>query len=416
MTQSYFSYHQRTLYAEQVAITDLAKKFGTPLYVYSQNALIENYQRYADAFSAEALICYALKANSNLSVIKTLAACGAGFDIVSGGELERVLAAGGDPGKVVFSGVGKAQDEMRFALEVGIHCFNVESASELEQLQQVAAEMGRVARISLRVNPNVDAKTHPYISTGLQSSKFGVPIADAPALYHRAHALSAIEPVGIDCHIGSQILDIAPLLEALDNMLALAAELRAQGIELKHIDMGGGLGVLYEDQDEPANFTRYCQALQERVCAAGYQLLLEPGRSIVADAGALITQVTLLKPGVVKNFAVVDAAMNDLIRPALYGAWQRVVPVQQTNVSEQIWDVVGPVCESGDFLAKDRSLALAEGDYLAVLQAGAYGFVMASNYNTRPRAAEVMVADQRSWLIRRRENVADLLAAEQGLS
>lgn len=416
MTQLPFSYQQQALHAEEVPMADLAKTYGTPLYVYSQTALMGNYQRYAHAFPSNTLICYALKANSNLSVLRTLAECGAGFDIVSGGELERVLAAGGAPEKVVFSGVGKSQAEMRFALEVGIHCFNVESASELEQLHQVASEMRQTARISFRVNPNVDAKTHPYISTGLQTNKFGVPMADALALYQRAQALSGIQPIGIDCHIGSQILDVAPLLEALDNVLMLADALKAQGIALEHIDMGGGLGVLYEDQDQPANFARYCEALQARVCAAGYQLLLEPGRSIVADAGALLTQVITLKTGAEKNFAVVDAAMNDLLRPALYGAWQRVVPVQQTAQPELVWDVVGPVCESGDFLAKDRSLALAEGDYLAVLQSGAYGFVMSSNYNTRPRAAEVMVAGSQSWLIRRRETVSELLAAEQGLN
>lgn len=415
MTDHHFPYVQELLHAEQVCVAELAQTYGTPLYVYSQTALIENYQRYAQAFGADTLICYAMKANSNLGVLKALAACGAGFDIVSGGELERVLAAGGQPGKVVFSGVGKSQAEMRFALEAGIHCFNVESASELEQLHQVAVELGQTARISFRVNPNVDAKTHPYISTGLQTSKFGVAMADAPALYRRAQALAGIEPVGIDCHIGSQILDVAPLLEALDHILDLVDSLKAQGIALEHIDMGGGLGVLYEDADEPADFNHYCQTLQQRVSAAGYRLVLEPGRSIVADAGMLITQVTHLKSGAEKNFAVVDAAMNDLLRPALYGAWQRVLPVRRSNTPEQVWDVVGPVCESGDFLAKDRSLALVEGDLLAVMQAGAYGFVMASNYNTRPRAAEVMVAGERSWLIRRRETVADLLAAEMGL-
>ncbi len=413
---TFFLHHNNVLHAEDVSVRALASEFGTPLYVYSENALLGQFQAYQDALGGYAgKICYAVKANSNLGVLKALASQGAGFDIVSVGELERVLAAGGDPSLVVFSGVGKQPSEMARALEVGIHCFNVESLSELEELSRVATEQERVARVSLRVNPNVDAGTHPYISTGLKDNKFGVPIEDAEAFYSRAVELPGVEPVGVDCHIGSQLTDVAPLLEALDSVLALVRSLREQGIMLKHVDMGGGLGVSYEEGETAPDFQAYITRLKDRLAPEGLELILEPGRSIAADAGIFVTRVSALKTGEDKNFAVVDGAMNDLLRPSLYGAWQRVVPVNPTPGTPRTWDVVGPVCESGDFLAKSRELVLAEGDLLAVMQAGAYGYVMASNYNTRPRPAEVMVSGDKARLVRRRETVADLLAHEQGL-
>lgn len=413
---TFFLHHNNVLHAEDVSVRELASEFGTPLYVYSENALLSQFQAYQDSLGGYAgKICYAVKANSNLGVLKTLASQGAGFDIVSGGELERVLAVGGDPAQVVFSGVGKQPSEMARALEVDIHCFNVESLSELEQLSQVAVEQGREARVSLRVNPNVDAGTHPYISTGLKDNKFGVPIEDAEAFYRRAVELPGVDPVGVDCHIGSQMTDVAPLLEALDSVLALVRSLREQGIMLKHVDMGGGLGVSYEEGETAPDIQAYITQLKDRLAPEGLELILEPGRSIAADAGIFVTRVSALKTGEDKNFAVVDGAMNDLLRPSLYGAWQRVVPVNPTPGTPRTWDVVGPVCESGDFLAKSRELVLAEGDLLAVMQAGAYGYVMASNYNTRPRPAEVMVSGDKARLVRRRETVADLLAHEQGL-
>lgn len=410
-----FLHENNRLFAEQVPVDTLAEQFGTPLYVYSRAALIHQYQRYQAAVSEQDLVCYAVKANANLAVLRTLAAQGAGFDIVSVGELERVLEAGGDPERIVFSGVGKLPAEMARALEVGIHCFNVESLSELEHLQAVAAERDQVARVSLRVNPDVDARTHPYISTGLKANKFGVPIDDAEAFYQRARALSHIEPIGVDCHIGSQLTDIEPLLEALGSLLALVRRLRADGIVLQHVDMGGGLGVSYEEGEAAPDIESYIAAVKAELDSEGLHLVLEPGRSIVADAGLFLTRVTLLKTGEEKNFAVVDGAMNDLLRPSLYGAWQRVLPVQPRPGQPTTWDVVGPVCETGDFLARDRELVLAEGDLVAIMQAGAYGFAMASNYNTRPRAAEVMVDGEQAMLIRRRETLDDLLAAERDL-
>lgn len=413
---THFLYENNALCAEQVPVADLVRQFGSPLYIYSQSTLEDNFRAYQSALGTHpGLICYAVKANANLGVLKVLANLGAGFDIVSVGELERVLAAGGEPARIVFSGVGKTPDEMARALEVGIHCFNVESLSELEQLNAVAEKAGVVAPVSLRVNPNVDAGTHPYISTGLKANKFGVPIEHAHTFYERAEALVHIKPIGVDCHIGSQLTDVSPLLESLDNVLNLVFELRERGIVLEHVDMGGGLGVSYEEGETPPDVAAYIDALKARLAPEGLALMLEPGRSIAADAGIFVTRVQVLKPGEEKNFAVVDGAMNDLLRPALYGAWQRVVPVRPTPGNPSSWDIVGPVCESGDFLAKDRDLVLHEGDLLAVMQAGAYGFAMASNYNTRPRAAEVMVKDGQARLVRRRETLKDMLALERGL-
>lgn len=414
MTQ--FLYQNNALLAEQIPVADLVEQYGSPLYVYSQSTLEANFREYQSALGTHpGLVCYAVKANANLGVLRVLANLDAGFDIVSVGELERVLAAGGKPERIVFSGVGKTPAEMARALEVGIHCFNVESLSELEHLNTVAEQAGCVAPVSLRVNPNVDAGTHPYISTGLKANKFGVPIEDALGFYDRAQALPNINPVGVDCHIGSQLTDVSPLLEALDSVLKLVLTLREHGIVLEHVDMGGGLGVSYEEGETPPDVSGYIAALKARLAPEGLALMLEPGRSIAADAGIFVTRVQVLKPGEEKNFAVVDGAMNDLLRPSLYGAWQRVVPVKPTPGAAQTWDVVGPVCESGDFLAKDRDLVLHEGDLLAVMQAGAYGFAMASNYNTRPRAAEVMVKGDQARLVRRRETLQDLLALERGL-
>ncbi|MFC3851796.1 diaminopimelate decarboxylase [Salinispirillum marinum] len=417
---SAFVYRHGVLHAEACAVPDLVRQFGTPLYVYSKQALVEQYQRYQDALGDyDGHICYAVKANSNLRVLAVLAEAGAGFDIVSGGELERVLRAGGKADRIVFSGVGKQKDEIARALAVGIHCFNVESYPELELINAVASELRLVAPVSLRVNPNVDAGTHPYISTGLKANKFGVPIEQADAFYARAADLAHINVVGVDCHIGSQLTDIAPLAESLDSVLALVDRLAEQGIQLRHVDMGGGLGISYQDHETAPDIEGYIDFLKQRLASRGLALVLEPGRSIVGDAGIFVTEVALLKEGEEKNFAVVDGAMNDLLRPALYGAWQRVQPVvprTEPDAGElKHWDIVGPICETGDFLAKDRALNLQPKDLLAVMQSGAYGFVMASNYNTRPRAAEVMVDGDKVHLVRRRETLDDLLALEEGL-
>ena len=413
---THFLYQQNALCAEDVPVHELAEQFGTPLYVYSQRTLEASFDQYQSALGNHSgMICYAVKANANLGVLRVLAELGAGFDIVSGGELERVLAAGGAAERIVFSGVGKTEAEMARALEVGIHCFNVESLSELEHLNTVAQAVDQVAQVSLRVNPNVDAGTHPYISTGLKANKFGVPIEDAHQFYQRADELAHIKPIGVDCHIGSQLTDVAPLLEALDSLLTLVASLREHGIVLQHVDMGGGLGVSYEEGETPPDVAAYIDVLKARLAPEGLGLILEPGRSIAADAGIFVTRVNVLKTGETKNFAIVDGAMNDLLRPSLYGAWQRVVPVRPRPGNPSNWDIVGPVCESGDFLAQDRPLVLHEGDLLAVMQAGAYGFAMASNYNTRPRAAEVMVNGDKARLVRRRETLDDLLAQERGL-
>jgi diaminopimelate decarboxylase len=407
-----FEYRAGQLFAEGAALSAIAERFGTPTYVYSRAHIEAQYRAYADALNGMPhLVCFAVKANSNLGVLNVLARLGAGFDIVSRGELERVLAAGGAPEKIVFSGVGKTRDDMRRALQVGVHCFNVESTDELERLQQVAAELGVIAPVSLRVNPDVDAGTHPYISTGLKENKFGIAISDAPAVYARAAELANLEVVGVDCHIGSQLTTLPPFLDALDRLLALIDELAERGIRIRHLDLGGGLGVQYRDEQPPLAGD-YIAAVRERVRGRDLALVFEPGRSIVANAGVLLTRVEYLKHTEHKDFAIVDAAMNDLIRPALYQAWMDVVPVQPRDAAPRSYDIVGPICETGDFLAKGRELALAEGDLLAVRSAGAYGFVMSSNYNTRGRAAEVMVDGEQAHLVRRRESIEELYAGE----
>ncbi|TDQ36882.1 diaminopimelate decarboxylase [Thiopseudomonas denitrificans] len=410
-----FSLHDGQLFAEDVALEQIARTHGTPVYVYSRAHLERKYLDYADALQGvDHLVCFAVKANSNLAVLNVLARLGAGFDIVSVGELERVLAAGGDPGKVVFSGVGKQRDEMRRALEAGVYCFNVESVSELERLQQVAAELGVQASISLRVNPDVDAGTHPYISTGLKENKFGIPIEDAEEVYLQAARMPNLRITGVDCHIGSQLTSLAPFMDALDRVLLLVDRLAECGIHLEHLDLGGGLGVRYRDE-QPPSASEYMARVRERTAGRNLKLLFEPGRYIAANAGVLLTRIECLKINEGKSFAVVDAAMNDLIRPALYEAWMDIVPVTPRQGSGRNYDVVGPVCETGDFLGKDRTLVVEEGDLLAVCSAGAYGFVMASNYNTRGRAAEVMVDGDRHHLVRRRETVTELFASEQVL-
>ena len=407
-----FNYRDGELFAEGVALSAIAERFGTPTYVYSRAHIEAQYLAFADALAGMPhLVCYAVKANSNLGVLNVLARLGAGFDIVSRGELERVLAAGGSPDKIVFSGVGKTRDDMRHALEVGVHCFNVESTDELERLQVVAAELGVRAPISLRVNPDVDAGTHPYISTGLKENKFGIAIADAEDVYIRAAQLPNLEVVGVDCHIGSQLTTLPPFIDALDRLLGLVDRLGDCGIYLRHIDLGGGLGVRYRDE-EPPLAADYIKAVRERLDGRDLALVFEPGRFIVANAGVLLTQVEYLKHTEHKDFAIVDAAMNDLIRPALYQAWMDVTAVRPRTAAARAYDIVGPICETGDFLAKDRELALEEGDLLAVHSAGAYGFVMSSNYNTRGRAAEVLVDGDQAFEVRRRETVAELFAGE----
>lgn len=407
-----FTYRDGELFAEGVALSAIASRFGTPTYVYSRAHIEAQYRSYADALQGVPhLVCYAVKANSNLAVLNLLARLGSGFDIVSSGELERVLAAGGSADRIVFSGVGKSRDDMRRALEVGVHCFNVESVDELERLQVVAAEMDVKAPISLRVNPDVDAGTHPYISTGLKENKFGIAIEQAETVYLRAASLSNLDVIGVDCHIGSQLTSLPPFLDALDRLLALVDRLATQGVHIRHLDLGGGLGVRYKDEQPPVAGD-YIKAVRERIAGRDLALVFEPGRYIVANAGVLLTQVEYLKHTEHKNFAVIDAAMNDLIRPALYQAWMDVVPVQPRDGEAQRYDLVGPICETGDFLAKDRDLALAEGDLLAVRSAGAYGFVMSSNYNTRGRAAEVMVDGEQAYEVRRRETLEELYAGE----
>ncbi|MBD7975703.1 diaminopimelate decarboxylase [Serpens gallinarum] len=407
-----FEYRDGALFAEGVALSAIAERFDTPTYVYSRAHIEAQYRAYADALTGMPhLVCFAVKANSNLGVLNVLARLGAGFDIVSRGELERVLAAGGEPGKIVFSGVGKSRDDMRRALQVGVHCFNVESVDELERLQQVAAELGVKAPVSLRVNPDVDAGTHPYISTGLKENKFGIDIEQAEAVYARAAELSHLHVIGVDCHIGSQLTTLAPFLDALERLLVLVDRLAERGIHIKHLDLGGGLGVQYRDEQPPLAGD-YIAKVRERIAGRDLALVFEPGRSIVANAGVLLTRVEYLKHTEHKDFAIVDAAMNDLIRPALYQAWMDIVPVQPRDATTRPYDIVGPICETGDFLGKDRELALAEGDLLAVRSAGAYGFVMSSNYNTRGRAAEVLVDGEQVYEVRRRETLAELYAGE----
>lgn len=407
-----FNYRDGELFAEGVALSALAQRFGTPTYVYSRAHIEGQYRAYAEALAGMPhLVCFAVKANSNIGVLNVLARLGAGFDIVSSGELERVLAAGGEPSRIVFSGVGKSRDDMRRALEVGVHCFNVESSVELERLQKVAAELDVKAPISLRVNPDVDAGTHPYISTGLKENKFGIDIEQAEAVYARAAELPNLEVIGVDCHIGSQLTTLEPFLDALDRLLLLIDKLAARGIHIKHLDLGGGLGVQYRDEQPPLAGD-YIAAVRKRLEGRDLTLVFEPGRFIVANAGVLLTQVEYLKHTEHKDFAIVDAAMNDLIRPALYQAWMDVSPVQPREGEARNYDLVGPICETGDFLAKDRQLVLEEGDLLAVRSAGAYGFVMSSNYNTRGRAAEVLVDDEQAFEVRRRETVQELYAGE----
>ena len=413
-----FARRDGALHCEDVPLAAIAQRFGTPTYVYSRAAILAAYRGYADALAGRrALVCYAIKANSNLAVLALLARAGSGFDIVSGGELARVLAAGGDPRKVVFSGVGKTGEEIAAALRAGIKCFNLESIDELERVQRVAAGLGLRAPISVRTNPDVDPKTHPYITTGLKQNKFGVAYADTLALYRRAATLPNIAIAGIDCHIGSQITEVQPYVDAADKVLDLVEALARDGIALDHIDFGGGLGITYGDETPPATGALIA-AILARVDARGHgrrEILFEPGRSIVGNAGVLLTRVNLIKHGEAKNFAIVDAAMNDLMRPALYEAWMDVQAVSPCDAGAAQYDVVGPVCESGDWLARDRDLAIAEGDLLAILGAGAYGMSMASNYNTRGRAAEVMVDGSRMHEVRRRETVEELFAGESVL-
>lgn len=410
---SVFSYQHSVLHAEQQSLATLAEQYGTPLYVYSRAALEQHFNDYTDALGEwPHQVCFAVKANSNLAVINVLARQGAGFDIVSQGELERVLAAGGDPAKVVFSGVGKQADEMARALNVGVGCFNVESEAELRRLSQVATSLGKVAPISVRVNPDVDAQTHPYISTGLKDNKFGIDITLAPDVYQLAATLPGLRIIGVDCHIGSQLTEISPFLDALDRVLALVDQLAERGIEIEHLDLGGGLGVIYQDET-PATPAEYITAVKNRLGDRRFKLLFEPGRSIAANAGVFLTRVEYLKLNEHKNFAIIDGAMNDLIRPSLYSAWQDIKPVEpHTQAPSRTYDLVGPVCETGDFLGKDRTLSLAEGDLLAVMSAGAYGFVMASNYNTRGRPAEIMVDGSQAFIIRERETLDSLFANE----
>ncbi len=418
---SAFEYRHGRLYAEDVELAELAQSVGTPCYAYSRAYIEERWRAFDEAFGGRKhLVCYALKANSNIAVLDVLARLGSGFDITSGGELERVLAAAGDPLKVIFSGVGKSEAEMRRALEVGIGCFNVESMSELDVLDRVAAACGARAPVSLRVNPDVDPMTHPYIATGLKESKFGVDLAQAADVCRRARHLANIELKGLAFHIGSRLDDVGPVVVALERVLDLAGELMDEGFKLEHIDMGGGLGIRYADEQppEPYDYVLALLGALERF-GARYQslrLIIEPGRAIVGNAGVLLTRVMYLKRGEARNFAVVDAAMNDLLRPALYDAWHDIAPVRlKPDLANEIYDVVGPICESGDFLGRDRELAIAEGDVLAVASAGAYAAVMSSNYNTRPRAPEVLVDGDRYCVVRRRETVADLLALESCL-
>lgn len=411
----YFNYQEdNQLWAEDVSLSSLEKEFGTPLYIYSRATLERHWNAFDKSVGSHPhLVCYAVKANGNLGVLNALARLGSGFDIVSGGELERVLAAGGDPAKIVFSGVGKTVEEMKRALSLNIKCFNVESEPELERLNQVAEEMGVVAPISLRINPDVDAKTHPYISTGLRDNKFGIAFDRAPAVYKFAQSLPNLNVEGIDCHIGSQLTDIEPFIDATDRLLALIDSLIADGIHIKHLDVGGGLGVVYKDELPPQP-SDYAKALLARLSNhPEIELIFEPGRAIAANAGVLLTKVEYLKHTEFKNFAIVDAAMNDLMRPALYSAWQEIVPVIPRQTEAIAYDVVGPVCETGDFLGKDRELALEQGDLLAVRSAGAYSFSMSSNYNARRRVAEVMVDGDKVHLVRKREEYADLWRDEQ---
>jgi len=409
----YFNYRNNELFAEDVAVQDIVFKYGSPCYIYSRATLERHWRAFDQAFGNYShLICYAVKANSNIALLNLLARLGSGFDIVSMGELKRVIQAGGDPKKIVFSGVGKREDEILAALKTGIRCFNIEVSGELDRINQLAEQLGVIAPVSFRVNPDVDANTHPYISTGLKENKFGIDIEQALNEYRRAAAMQHIKIIGIDCHIGSQLTETRPFLDALDKILELVSVLKADGIHLHHLDLGGGLGIRYNNEQppEPAD---YIKAVLERLGISDFEILLEPGRAIVGNAGILVTQVEYLKPTQHKNFAIVDAAMNDLVRPSLYSAWQEIIPVKlQSSVPEQLWDIVGPVCETGDFLGKDRLLKLAQGDLLAIRSSGAYGFSMSSNYNSRPRVAELMVDGNQVHLIRERESIPQLWSGE----
>ncbi|MGZ8189447.1 MAG: diaminopimelate decarboxylase [Methylosarcina sp.] len=413
----YFNYRNDELYAENVSVQDIVYKYGSPCYIYSRATLERHWHAFDKAFgNYRHLICYAVKANSNIALLNLLARLGSGFDIVSLGEMQRVLAAGGDPKKIVFSGVGKREDEILAALKVGIHCFNIEVSGELDRINRLAGQLGLMAPVSFRVNPDVDAKTHPYISTGLKENKFGIDRQQALSEYRRAAAMPHIKVIGIDCHIGSQLTETSPFLDALERVLELVEVLRAEGIELHHLDLGGGLGIRYKDEAPPEP-AEYIQAVLDRLGDARFEILLEPGRAIIGNAGILVTQVEYLKQTSNRNFAIVDAAMNDLLRPSLYGAWQEIIPVNRGekgvhDATEQSWDIVGPVCETGDFLGKSRTLTLAQGDLLAIRSAGAYGFSMSSNYNSRPRVAEVLVDDNKSYLIRARETIEQLWSGE----
>ncbi len=412
----YFNYKNGALYCEEVAISELAETYGTPLYVYSRATLERHWHAFDSALAGhEHLVCYAVKANSNLAVLNLLARLGSGFDIVSGGELERVLRAGGKPEKIVFSGVGKQRTEIQQAIDHNIHCFNVESEQELELLNIIASENDKVVRVSFRVNPDVDAKTHPYISTGLKENKFGIAFSDAERIYAKANQLSHIDVIGIDCHIGSQLTELSPYIDALDRLLDLVHRLKLSGIKIWHLDLGGGLGIRYREETPPLP-AEWAVALHERLQNFEGRIVIEPGRAIAGNAGILVTRVDYIKQSEDKNFAIIDAAMNDLIRPSLYGAWQDIIRIEEHSDNEAlIYDIVGAICETGDFLGKDRSLRLAQNDLLAIRSSGAYGFVMASNYNTRCRAAEVMVDGDQHYCIRKREDIDHLLRGETQL-
>jgi len=413
----FFEYQNKHLFAEDVSLTTIAQEYGTPTYVYSKATIERHWKAYDDALAGHPhLVCYAVKANSNLAVLNVMARLGSGFDIVSKGELQRVLAAGGETSKIVFSGVGKSTADITFALEQNIRCFNVESEQELERINGIAATKNTVATISFRVNPDVDAKTHPYISTGLKDNKFGIPIEDAPRIYQKAHAMESINVVGIDCHIGSQLTELSPFVDALDRVLILVAQLKKEGIAIKHLDLGGGLGICY-DNEKPPLPSEWANALKQQLASFDGEIIIEPGRSIVGNAGILLSKVEYLKLAEHKNFAVIDAAMNDLMRPALYDAWQKIEEVDKTlNRDERLYDVVGPICETGDFLGKGRKLVISQGDLLAVRSSGAYGFTMSSNYNSRPRTAEVMVDGEQHFLVRERETFDDLIKGESTLA
>ena len=409
----YFNYRDNELFAEDIAVQDIVKKYGSPCYIYSRATLERHWHAFDKAFQDHShLICYAVKANSNIGLLNLLARLGSGFDIVSLGELERVIAAGGDPKKVVFSGIGKREDEILAALKIGICCFNIEVQDELDRINRLAKLLGVIAPVSFRVNPNVDAKTHPYISTGLKENKFGIDIDQALTEYRRAATMPNINIIGIDCHIGSQLTETGPFLDALDKLLELVSALKADNINLHHLDLGGGLGIRYNTETPPKP-ADYIELILERLGATDFEILLEPGRAIVGNAGILVTQIEYLKPTPHKNFAIVDAAMNDLMRPSLYSAWQEIIPiVKNSDIPEKLWDIVGPVCETGDFLGKDRMLKIAQGDLLAIRSSGAYGFSMSSNYNSRPRVPELMVDGNQVHLIRDRESLADLWSSE----